>query len=213
MKDFLIRAQKGSNTYTHFIGCPIVKNWAADSVEFISSNEVKKKKTKLCPKCKKMSMVVFAANNFSKENAASYQKFFDFVPAYILEKLFLASKGKVELVGNKMYLKSRSDWWYIDLTLFEAGDVTLWHNNYKVNARDNNNGMEYASIGYHEHKVAGQTAEQKVIAALKQVANYDHQKAQKAHQRNRKREMSLTISEMFEDELDLPANIKLAAYF
>ena len=214
MEQFLIRAQKGSNDFVHYIGCPIVKNWAVDSVNMISPNELKRRKTKLCPTCKKMSMVIFAANNFTKENAATYQKFFSFVPIYIIEKFCMNLKGKMELAGNKLYLKSKEDWWYIDFTLFDAGEVSLFHNNYKVNVRDNNNGMEFSTIGYHEHKLTGTNAEQMVIAALKQVANYDYQKAQKVHQKNRRKEASLTISDMLDDELEkLPSNINLAAFY
>ncbi len=170
----------------HARGCDYIKNWKLENTEIVS--KLKPQKQWICKACEGLAYVTVGAKDYVK-NLYKYKILFKDVSPKVLKTFFLKNKGKTEIVGEKLYIQTRTDNWYID---FSFDDIRLFHNNYQVSKRERTSSPCYAA-GYHEHTVY--RPGNRLQNALEAIIGYDYSEAEKRHIRKRKKVSKMTLSE------------------
>ena len=140
-------------------------------------------KMNVCPTCETLVYLASGAKDYAsnKNTYAELVNRFSIYPKLIYNLVFIA-KAKLEIVGNRLYIRKKQDVFYID---FNLDDVKLFHNNYCQTARDNNFTDNVG--GFHEHPLINTEPSERFKEAVKQVTKYKYEEAKKTHEKKRKK--------------------------
>lgn len=185
-KGQLIRTT-GGKRMVHIASCPYIQDWDISGCEFI--DKVKYNKMALCPTCEKLVYIAEGAIDFEKK-MTEYEKIFASIASSKVHSLYVNQKAKTQLVNKKLYLRTKTDSWYIDFSLQE---IRLFHGNYDVSAREEDED-DFSKIGYHEHKTSGT-----FNSAISQIVRYDYKQAEKKHKKARKKQRKIKFSDLVGD--------------
>lgn len=190
LKNTLFVRADGGARIVHYVGCPRIKDWDIGGCS--PAGNIKPGKMKFCPVCERMIFASLGAKDFvKKRNAyeALWQKYK--VPGRSVRTLFLTAKAKTELKGDILYITSRRDDWYLDLSF---RDVRLFHNNYNVAERERGH---ITTGGFHEHNLISTSPQNRFVEAVNQISKYNFEKAQETHRKKKK--PRITFSELDEE--------------
>lgn len=190
-KSFLVRESGGARR-VHTRNCPIVNSYTGLGIEEIPRFKYGKYNT--CNICRSMMYVASMANDY-EENFPKYKKWFKGVKPEVIAKIAFNKHGRVKIVNDKLYIKVGAERFYIDMKLFDIGEVSLWHNNYslKKRAEDAESG-DWEVSGYHEHKLEKRTSNI-VGNVLEYILYYDYDKAKDVHDKARKQRLKPQYTE------------------
>lgn len=186
-KDTILIRTLGGNHIVHAIGCPYIADWDIDGCEPIA--RFKPDKMATCPMCKRMAYTSIGAKDYAKHRKDYERIFTEFkVSANLIADFVQAGRAKMTLINNIMYVHAKQDDWYID---FNYGDVHLFHNNYRANARSAEDDNAFIK-GYHEHTLAAEAPNDKAYEAIRQIIKYDYRTAEKVHKKKKKPKMKFS---------------------
>lgn len=191
MASFLVRETGGARR-VHVKNCPIVNNYGGNGVEEVPRFKYGKYNT--CNMCKSMMYVASMADDY-EENFKKYKKWLSGTKPDILGKIAFNKHGRLKIVNDRLYIKVGTERFYIDMKLFELGEVSLWHNNYNLKKRaDGSEIGNWEESGYHEHKLEYRVKDV-VGNALEYVFYYEYDKAKEVHDKARKQRIKPTYTE------------------
>lgn len=166
----------GGEHIVHARGCTYIKDWDTGGCEEIK--KFKPTKHSPCPTCQKLCYATLGAKDYDK-SCKAYKSLFENISATLVKRLYSDCKAKTYLIGKKLHLQMKEDNWYIDFSL----GVQLYHNNYNMKERES--GLSYSCIGYHEHELSGTTDNERFSEAIRNICDYDYQKAEARHKAKR----------------------------
>ncbi len=173
--DFKLVREIGGARHVHARGCKILATYETEGVEEIP--RFKPEKHVVCKTCEKLIYIANAAEDYV-ENFLKYERWLaSCVSLKILKELLIDRGATLRIEGNRVYVKVGRERFYVDFTLFDVAQVRLFHNNYKLNARKENED-DYASWAkdkYHEHDLRIHSASN----AFQYIAWYHYKDAEK----------------------------------
>lgn len=188
-KDFTMVRELGGGRRVHARGCPILANYEISPYSIEEVTRFKMGKNKSCQKCKTLMYIANAAVDYL-EHYPLYKRWFEHVGTNTLAQLVFDKKAKFEIIGQRLYIKSGPERFYIDFSLFDTGELRLFHNNYNIKAReeDKANKAGWDKCGYHEHQLEKKND---MIDPLTNVLNYivyyDYDKGAKTHTQKKRK--------------------------
>ncbi len=185
-KDWKLLITCGNPKIVHARGCEFIKDWSAEGSEELT--KLKPQKHNICKICEGLAYATIGAKDYA-DNVSKYKQIFTGVKADILKELYVNSRAKTQISGNKLYLAVKSDRWYID---FSYDEICLFHNNYKVSRRERKD-TDFSAVGYHEHSIKGKTG--RMQTALQSIIDYCYEEAEKVHKEKRKKKPKILLSE------------------
>ena len=214
-RNYKLVREVGGGRLVHAKGCPIASDYDIMGLEEIA--EWKPDKMNTCPCCRKQVYIAQAANDY-QEHYRKYWDIFRSVPENVLRRLFQNGNSptgsrlngelrdiKMQIINNRLYLRVDRERWYIDLTLFPIGEVHLYHNNYSIKRR-NENDEDWAEPGYHEHELWAHRSDirldpdslDQMTDAIRKIAIYDYNEARQVHKKKHvaKQKRMHTLSEI-----------------
>lgn len=176
----LIRPLGGARM-VHAINCSYIKEWNIEGCTAL--DKFNPQKMNVCPTCETLVYLASGAKDYAsnKNTYAELVNRFSIYSKLIYNLVFIA-KAKLEIVGNRLYIRKKQDVFYID---FNLDDVKLFHNNYCQTARDNNFTDNVG--GFHEHPLINTEPSERFKEAVKQVTKYKYEEAKKTHEKKRKK--------------------------
>lgn len=192
MTSILVRETGGARR-VHVRNCPIANNYGGiGGLEEIPRFKYGKYNT--CNVCRNMMYVASMAGDY-EENFQKYRKWLSNIRADVLAKIAFNKHGRLKIINDKLYIKVNSERFYIDMKLYEIGEISLWHNNYSLKKRAEDGDIgNWEVSGYHEHNLQKRTKDI-VGNALEYVLYYEYDKAKKVHDKARKQRVKQQYSE------------------
>jgi len=192
-KNFKLVREIGGSRIVHARGCESIRNYCVDGMEEIS--EYRPGKMRPCAHCERYVFVANAAKDYV-EHIREYHEIFDKLSICSVRRLFKKSRRHMdlEIIGQRLYMRVDRERWYIDISLLAIGEVRVFHNNYNITKRDNDDAA-WTEVGYHEHQLKGRY-ETQIEEAIMQAASYDYEKAKEAHKAKQKNNRRVTFSEL-----------------
>lgn len=189
----LIRPTGGSRT-VHVINCSYIKDWNVEGCSALT--KFNPAKMNVCPTCETLVYIASGAKDYAsnKQEYADLVKRFGIYPKLMYNLIFVA-KAKLQLVGERLYIRKKHDTFYID---FALDDVKFFHNNYSQNARDVD--ISATGGGFHEHQLINEDPDERFKEAVKQVIKYKYEEAKKTHAKKRKKAKPKITFDQFDNE-------------
>lgn len=181
----------GGNRMVHVINCEYIRNW---NIEGCTALDIfKPSKMAVCPNCETLVYIASGAKDYVA-NRDKYKRIVNRFGIYpkLIYNLVFGSKCKMELVGERLYIRKKRDLFYID---FNLDEVKLFHNNYSEASRKSDK-MAVKTEGFHEHILFNTEPDERFKEAIRQIIKYKYEEAKKTHEQKKNKRPKIIFDQL-----------------